>query len=106
MTTKQFLKRIEEIYGSSLEIAKRKNHDYAGEGNPFKNFGLCESVGICSTEKGILVRMTDKLQRISNLIDKDAQVKDESILDTLQDLANYSIILRVYLESKKLDKSK
>ena len=45
--------------------------------------------------------MTDKLQRISNLLEKEAEVKDESILDTLQDLSNYSLILRVYIESRK-----
>jgi hypothetical protein len=44
--------------------------------------------------------MTDKMQRIANLLDKEAMVKDESILDTLQDLSNYSLILRVYLEQK------
>ena len=100
MTTEQFLKRLEDLHISSIAIAKRKNADYAGAGDPFKNFKMCESIGITTTEKGILVRMTDKLQRIANLLDNEAQVKDESILDTLQDLSNYSLILRVYLESE------
>jgi hypothetical protein len=42
--------------------------------------------------------MADKMSRISTLIDQDAKVKDESIMDTLQDLANYSVILKIYLE--------
>ena len=82
-------------------IIARKNADYAGGGNPFKNFELVNDLGICSTAEGILVRMCDKVSRISNLINTDAQVKDESIKDTLLDLANYSLILAAYLESSK-----
>lgn len=104
MTTQQFLQRLEELYKSNLEISKAKNSDYAGDGDPFKNFKLCETLGICSVEEGMLVRITDKLSRISNLLKKEAKVKDESVLDTLQDLSNYSMIMRVYLESKKIDK--
>ena len=99
MDTQTFLNRVKELQSESLNIMVNKNKDYAGAGDPFKNFKMCESIGICSAEKGILVRMTDKLQRISNLLTTEAQVKDESILDTLQDLSNYSLILRVYLES-------
>jgi hypothetical protein len=101
MDTQTFLNRLQELYNSNVEISRRKNADYAGSSDPFKNFRACENLGITSAEKGILVRMTDKLQRISNLLETDAQVKDESIIDTLQDLANYSMILAVYIESKK-----
>ena len=61
---------------------------------------LVESLWITSVEKWILVRMADKMSRISTLIDQEAQVKDEAIEDTLQDLANYSIILKLYLSTK------
>jgi hypothetical protein len=44
--------------------------------------------------------MADKMSRIINLTERDAEVKDESINDTLVDLANYSIILKLYIESK------
>ena len=75
MTTQQFLQRLEELYKSNLEISRAKNKDYAGDGDPFKNFKLCETLGICSVEKGMLVRITDKLSRISNLLEKEAEVK-------------------------------
>jgi len=46
--------------------------------------------------------MSDKMSRISNLIkDNKPQVKDESIEDTLVDLANYSIILSIYLKHER-----
>ncbi len=104
MTTEDFLKRLGEIYNDNLEIAKRKNADYAGTGNPFKNFKLCEELGITSVEQGIMVRITDKVSRISTLLSKEAQVKDESIIDTLSDLANYAIILRIYIENETKNK--
>ena len=42
----------------------------------------------------ILIRLTDKLNRLATLMhsDKPAQVRDESIDDTLADLANYAIM--------------
>lgn len=65
-----------------------KNHDY---GNSFEQsldeFGLVASV----------VRLGDKMNRIKSLIKKEAQVKDESIKDTLLDLATYSIMTLMWL---------
>lgn len=95
-----FLKRLEELYAINVEISKKKNSDYATGDDPFKNFRLCESLGITSVEKGMLVRISDKLSRISNLLDKEGEVSDETINDTLSDLANYAMIMRMYLEQK------
>ncbi len=99
MNQKQFLSRIAELYKNNVEISRKKNADYANDADPFQNFRACEVYGI-SPEKAIIVRMSDKLIRASNLLERDAKVKDESMLDTLSDLANYAMILRVYLENK------
>jgi len=99
----EFIKRLEECYAENVEISRRKSSDYATEDNPFKNFNVAEIFGI-PVQKAILVRMADKMMRVSNLIDSDAKVKDESILDSLSDLANYATILRVYIEWKKSGK--
>ena len=101
MTQPDFFKRLEELYANNVAISRRKNADYANEHDALANFKACEAFGI-PAEIGILVRMTDKLMRISNLIKPgaEAKVKDESVLDTLSDLANYSAILRIYLEEK------
>ncbi len=97
----KFLTRLAQLYDNNVQISSRKNSDYAGEDDPFANFRVCEALGI-PAEVGLLVRMTDKLSRISNLIKPGvtAKVADESVLDTLADLANYSMILRMYLENK------
>ena len=93
---------MQTTFTHCIETAKRKNADYAGENSdPFKNFKNCVFLGV-PVEKGILVRMMDKMSRISNLIDKEAQVKDESINDTLDDLINYAAILKSYIKNKSL----
>lgn len=103
MNRDDLLKFMVETHTTLIETTKRKNSDYAGKGgeNPFANFERVEAMGICSTEKGFLCRMTDKMSRISSLVDSgDQQVKDESVTDTLLDLANYSILLMAYIKSK------
>jgi len=100
MNKKEFKEEFKYTLENMYNIMEKKNADYA-KTDPFWNFKLVESLWITTVEKGILVRMADKMSRISTLIDQEAQVKDEAIEDTLQDLANYSIILKLYLESNK-----
>lgn len=103
MTKDEFFKFLEDTYAGCVATSRKKNADYAGDGDPFANFRLVEMLGICSVETGILVRMTDKMARCSNLLKegKTNQVKDESVDDTLVDLANYAVILAAYRESKR-----
>lgn len=46
-------------------------------------------------EKGIIVRLHDKIARLKNLVwnDKEACIQDERIEDTLKDIINYSIYM-------------
>jgi len=93
-------------FSNCLETAKRKNNDYGGiDSNPYANFYNSTIVGV-SIEKGILVRMMDKVSRISTLLEKESQVKDEAIEDTLDDLINYTAILKSYLIDKKSSNGK
>lgn len=87
-------------------ITAAKNADYTGIGdNPFANFERVEALGICSTEQGFLTRMTDKLSRITSFVQKGVlQVKDESVEDTLMDLANYCALMSGYIKSKRNEK--
>lgn len=103
MNQQQYLERFSEQTTKMFEITKAKNDDYSWVGNtdPFKNFKLCEKLWCCKTEQWFVVRMSDKLQRITNLLTQENSVQDEKIEDTLLDLANYSILFLWYLESKK-----
>jgi hypothetical protein len=103
ITREEFLQRQAHIYADCLRTSRAKNSDYAQGSDPFMNFRLVKAMGIVEVETGMLVRMSDKFARISNLISKmqsgeAAAVRDESILDTCTDLIAYTAILRMWLE--------
>lgn len=102
ITSEQYLKRFKEITEEMLETSKRKNSDYtADSGDAFTNFKLVGKMGICSVETGFLTRLSDKFARLVGLVkNKECQVKDEKYTDTLLDMANYCILLCIYLENK------
>ena len=103
MNRKQFIKKLKKIQQKDIETVKKKNADYANTNDPFQNFRMVENTGLCTLEKGILVRITDKIQRITNILgnkNRQTQVKDETITDTLSDLRNYATILQAYIEQK------
>ena len=102
LKSSDYLKHVQRLQSIEYDITKRKNADYAWKDLAFKNFDMVEQLGICSAETGILVRLTDKLSRIINLLNTNSerQVLDESISDTLTDMANYARILNIYLLTK------
>lgn len=99
MTQGEFIKEIEKTFIDALEIVKKKNNDYATEANPFKNFDGAVLVGV-SREKACMVRMMDKVTRMSNLLEKEPSVMDESFDDTANDLINYTAILKILRRTK------
>lgn len=107
MTRDEFLKFQRETFDKLVSITEKKNADYAGKGgDAFNNFTRVEALGIATTEQGFVTRMTDKLSRIISFMQNgELQVKDESVEDTLLDLANYCVLMAGYLRSKKEDTS-
>jgi hypothetical protein len=103
MTRDELLKFHEEITKEARELMSKKNRDYAGkEGvEPFANFTRVESMGICKTEQGFMVRLTDKMSRLSSFIHAGKMnVQDESFMDTCVDVINYMVLLAAYLKDK------
>lgn len=86
-----------------MSIVVKKNSDYSDGDDAFKNFKMIEhmSGNKISVEEGIMVRLSDKFSRLFSLMDKKAQVNDESIEDTLVDIANYCLIMKIYRENNK-----
>lgn len=81
-----------DILDRMREIHAAKSHDYAG-GTEFGNFNEAERVGV-SGSLGAFIRLQDKYTRCCNLLNgTKARVKEETIEDTLIDLANYAIIV-------------
>lgn len=65
-----------------------KNHDYGDSfKKSIKEFGIIASV----------VRMSDKMERVKQLVKVKDSMVDESIRDTLMDLANYAIMTIIEL---------
>jgi hypothetical protein len=95
----KFLDAFNKILNEAAAIVAVKNADYGNADDPFANFKGATALGI-PVEVGMLVRMSDKFIRIRNLLDRPAAT-DESVRDTLIDLANYSLILAVWLEQKE-----
>jgi hypothetical protein len=103
MNRQQYIDFHKAICDEARSLSERKNHDYAGKGGeePFANFKRCEALGICTTERGFLVRMTDKMSRLSSFCDAGTfKVADEKLRDTCLDLINYTALLLAYVESK------
>jgi hypothetical protein len=99
MNRSDFHDHMDGTFKKCLEISRAKNADYANGEDPFQNFRQVESLGLCSVETGIMVRLSDKMTRVSNLLNKEAAVKDESVTDTIMDAINYLAILKAWLDS-------
>ena len=92
-------KRFYEILETIKNLHDAKKHDY-GNTDIFANFRLSELAGIPAWQ-GSVVRMGDKYARISNFIKKgDFKFKEESIKDTLMDMAIYSLITIILYEEE------
>ena len=80
-----------------------KRHDYASTEDVFANFRHCEIAGIPAW-KGVCVRISDKFSRIMGFAKKGKlKVKDESVKDTLIDMANYALIALILYEEQNGD---
>lgn len=107
MIPEKFIAHIEAVYKKCVNVAKKKNADYSGSNaDAFRNFDAVEFFGITDSKTGIMVRLTDKFTRISNLLKKDAKVVEESLQDSIEDAINYLAILHAKLEAEKLKHKK
>ena len=80
------VQQLEEIHSKSLELFKKKNQDY---GDAFAKYGTL----------GILVRISDKLQRFQSITKNQITlIEDEKLEDTLLDLHNYSAMALMLLK--------
>jgi len=85
------------ITSKMSEIYEAKNHDYGDSFHKsFKKYGPISAI----------VRMDDKLSRAHQLLceHKEQKVSDETVIDTLQDLANYAIMTVLELKLNNFEK--
>lgn len=83
--------RFKQITTEMAETYENKNHDY---GNSFDT-----TLDMWGYQVG-LARLYDKFSRAALLMQEPAEVKDESLEDTLKDLATYAIMLLMWREKQ------
>lgn len=89
-------RRHKKILDEMADTFSKKNSDY---GNAFEeildDFGASYAVG----------RLKEKLKRLTKLVVSNKQeVKDESIEDTLLDMANYAVLTIMWLQKQEENK--
>ncbi len=81
--------QLKKVQDESRELFSRKNADY---GDAFATYGSV----------GILVRIGDKINRLTSITNKSITlVDDESLRDTLIDLHNYAAMAVMLLDEKE-----
>lgn len=87
---------FEDVAIKLRELFGRKNWDYRDSfGQSFEKWGLPMSC----------IRLGDKLNRLESFaLNQDMKVTDESVEDTLMDMANYAIMTLVEIKMAKNNK--
>ena len=85
------VQRFKEITSGMADTYNRKNSDYGDSfGQSIREFGYVAGI----------VRISDKFNRLKSLLSgKEQKVNDESVQDTLLDMANYCIMLKMEMEN-------
>ena len=90
-----------DVINKLKETFLKKNHDYGSSVK--KNYDKFEAYGKNEGLKYVFGRIAEKHDRLENLIygAHTNQVTDESVEDTLLDMANYAILAAVSIQEHK-----
>jgi len=93
-TIEQMEVDIHRIIEGLSQMRRDKGHDYSGTEDTLDNLREFGSFGV-------LVRIGDKFKRLKHFYKQGVlNVKDESIIDTMNDLINYSLYLKILYEQE------
>ena len=104
ITRGEAVKIINEHIDKIKKLLDRKGADYGDEQNYIQNFmqvaKLKTILGFPETPYSVwLTHVLTKLQRLSNLIKKARDPRNETLADSADDLIGYSLLLLVILEA-------
>lgn len=87
--------QFKQLTQQMLETFKKKNADYGDSTTQtFREFGLTSYA----------IRLNDKLNRIKSFCKKgELEVNDESVIDTLKDMANYCLLAVIDIKNQEKD---
>jgi len=96
-STSRFLQLLDEI----AEMHRSKSRDYGSEDDPLANIRHGADLVDIEPWRGCMVRIADKVQRLRTYC-KTGRLVHEGVVDTLKDLAAYSL-LAIVLHEETLD---
>jgi len=92
-STSRFLQLLDEI----AEMHRSKSRDYGSEDDPLANIRHGADLVDIEPWRGCMVRIADKVQRLRTYC-KTGRLVHEGVVDTLKDLAAYSLLAIVLHE--------
>lgn len=102
MQQERFFELYDEVVSKCKKTVRKKNNDYTGgDDDALANFKLCEFQNLCDAEVALLIRISDKMQRLSTFVkDGELKVENESALDSIEDTINYLIFLYALIKEE------
>jgi len=88
-----------EIIGKMRSIMLSKGNDYANE-DRLSNFKLAGSICGLTPEQNCLSLIATKVARLGVLLKSNKEANNESIEDSLVDMANYTLLLIMLLKDE------
>lgn len=99
MTQEEQVKHFEITITQMKETLLKKGNDYANI-DKLSNFKLAGGICGLKPEQNCLSLIATKVARLGVLLNSDKAPNNESIQDSVLDLANYSILLSMILNDK------
>jgi len=103
MNLQQQQEHFERFITNQKETLLKKGNDYADE-DRLSNFKRAGSIISISPEQNCLSLIATKVARLGVLLTGNKNPDNESIRDSILDLANYAILLDALLDEKQRDK--
>lgn len=99
MTKKELQNHFEQTVEKMGQVLISKNDDYSSA-DALSNFKTVGNITGTSAEMACLVLIATKVARLGVLLNSGKGPNNESISDTVLDMANYSVLLSAILSEK------
>jgi hypothetical protein len=107
MNRRELLKYQARLCDEANALMSRKNQDYATGNNEqadvFANFRMSQEKTGVPVSTGMLVRLSDKLSRLGQIIRPGyrSKVENETLRDTVLDIINYAVLVAAFEQERQ-----
>lgn len=105
MTSEQQLQIFDDFTAKMREVLVAKANDYAGDVDRLRNFKQVGDVTGIGAPRAVLTHIATKVSRLGTLLGSGKAPSNESVGDSVLDLANYSILLYMVLVEGSAEKA-